>query len=386
MDEAATVVSLGAQSLDTSLAVENRTAVALPVLCEIDLLDAENRVAAHGAISANVEPETRTIPVTLDLPGPSGKQNRSAWARQILWYRLRYRLTASPFLAGERFTEGILPVGRVLRNAFNLEVAAWRADARRRGYEALVRATHPFTGAPVEGVNLQASIALDEGSAVAQPATASEKTDASGHATLRFEVPAADLDRKAEMHVSGRLGGYEEDAEHEFDSPSPSILITTDKPLYQPGQVMHARALILGVSGPALAAAPVTLTVKDPDNAMVFRSELTASRFGVAHADWAIPDHQRLGTYALQVQLGRRSGYPANASIQISRYELPQFTVSVKPDRSYYLPGQNASVGGARRLLVWQTCQARPCERGPRRGARVELQGAEVGDKRGCQV
>jgi hypothetical protein len=30
--------------------------------------------------------------------------------------------------------------------------------------------------------------------------------------------------------------------------------------------------------------------------------------------------------------------------VKISRYELPEFTVTAKPDRSYYLPGQNASV------------------------------------------
>jgi uncharacterized protein YfaS (alpha-2-macroglobulin family) len=31
-------------------------------------------------------------------------------------------------------------------------------------------------------------------------------------------------------------------------------------------------------------------------------------------------------------------------SIRISRYELPTFVVNAKPDRTYYLPGENASV------------------------------------------
>ncbi len=44
-----------------------------------------------------------------------------------------------------------------------------------------------------------------------------------------------------------------------------------------------------------------------PDNTTVFRSELTTSRLGVVHADWSIPDHQRLGAYAAQVQIGRGS-------------------------------------------------------------------------------
>jgi hypothetical protein len=348
VNEAATRVWLERQSLAISLAVENHAVAPLPVRCEIDLLDPENRVVAHGVTSANVGPATSTIPVTLDLPGPGVKLNRTAWARQILWYRLRYRLTASLPATAEPPATGILSIGRLLQNSFNLEVGVWRTDASRRGFQALVQATRPFTGAPVEGVNVEASIAFDKGTAVAQPATAGDTTDASGHATLRFDVPDTDLDRAAEMHVDviGRLGGYEDEAEQEFESPPPSVLITTDKPLYQPGQVMHARALVLAASGRALAATPVSLIVRGPTYRMEFRSELTTSRFGVAHADWTIPDHQPLGTYSVEVQVGQ-GGYSRNtgyASIRISRYELPQFTVSVKPDHSYYLPGQDARV------------------------------------------
>src|SRR5208282_1181765 len=50
----------------TCLAVENGTTTALAVRCEIDLLDPENRVVAHGVTSAKAEPAPRTIPVTLD--------------------------------------------------------------------------------------------------------------------------------------------------------------------------------------------------------------------------------------------------------------------------------------------------------------------------------
>lgn len=321
VNEAATRVSLEPQSLAISLAVENHAATSLPARCEIELLDPENRVVAHGVTSATVEPATRTIPLTLDLPGPSGKQNRSAWAPPILWFRLRYRLTALQPAAGEPLATGILPVGHLLQNAFNLEVAAWRTNASRRGYQALVLATHPITGAPVEGVNLQASMDFDEGTAASRPATVGDTTDASGHSTLHFDVLPADLDRKAEIHVTGRLSGYEDEAEQEFESPRPSILIMTDKPLYQPGQVMHARVLALAASGRALAATPVSLTVKEPDDHTAFRCELTTSRFGVAHADWTIPDHQGIGTYSVQVQVPWEGeyGYTENASMHISR-------------------------------------------------------------------
>jgi uncharacterized protein YfaS (alpha-2-macroglobulin family) len=280
----------------------------------------------------------------LSLPGPSGKKPRNVWAREILWYRLRYRLSATTSAGSQAQSQGILPVGNLLQNAFNLKVAAWRTDASRRGYQALVRATHPISGAPVGGVNVKASITFDESNGAEQPLSATETTDANGFATLHLGVSPADLDRDAKLAVEGRLEGYAEEAEQDFSAPRPNVLITTDKPLYQPGQVVHVRALVRTGSGRALSAARVVLTVTDPS--LVYRSELTTSRFGVAHGDWSIPDHARLGTYVVQVQSEPQSssGYAGNAYIRISHYELPQFTVSVKPDRAYCLPGQDPRI------------------------------------------
>ena len=34
----------------------------------------------------------------------------------------------------------------------------------------------------------------------------------------------------------------------------------------------------------------------------------------------------------------------ANVKVRISRYDLPNFAVKAQPDRTYYLPGQNAEV------------------------------------------
>jgi hypothetical protein len=345
VNEAATRISLGEHSLDVALAVATQSAGVLPIRCEMDLLDPENTIVAHLVKTIQVEPATALAPMTLDLPGPGPKQPRSAWAENFLWYRVRYRLTAA-HPAATTLAQGILPVGNLLQNAFNLEIAAWRMDANQRGYQALVRATHPITGAPVEGVNVQASITFDKTRELVQPVTSSGLTDARGYATLLFNLPLADIDRALEMQVAGHLYGYAAQAEHEFQPPQARILITTDKTLYQPGQVLHTRAVALAGSGHAIVLATINFTVKDPDGQIVFRNVVNTSRFGVAHTDWTIPDHQRIGAYSVEGQVGQATGQGSSgsATVNISRYELPQFTVRVKPDRAYYLPGQDASV------------------------------------------
>jgi uncharacterized protein YfaS (alpha-2-macroglobulin family) len=65
----------------------------------------------------------------------------------------------------------------------------------------------------------------------------------------------------------------------------------------------------------------------------------------VASVDWAIPENARLGDYWL-----KSHSAPAKTrvkhlfKVRISRYDLPNFSVKVQPDRAYYLPGQNAEV------------------------------------------
>jgi hypothetical protein len=53
-----------------------------------------------------------------------------------------------------------------------------------------------------------------------------------------------------------------------------------------------------------------------------------------------------MGNYQIKVAGGTEDTEEevGHQAIRISRYDLPTFTVSVSPDRGYYLPGQNASV------------------------------------------
>ena len=122
-------------------------------------------------------------------------------------------------------------------------------------------------------------------------------------------------------------------------------LVSSDKPLYQPGQVMHVRALLFTPAKRALANQNASIRICDPDGTTVYRAIAKTSRFGVATTDWSIPENTRLGEYQIWVGVdGGDESAESGIPVRISRYELPNFTVNVETDRAYYLPGQNAEV------------------------------------------
>ena len=124
------------------------------------------------------------------------------------------------------------------------------------------------------------------------------------------------------------------------------LLLTSDKPLYQPGQTIHMRALALSTFDltPARGAI-VDFLVEDPKGNKVFRQSVTASDFGVAATDFTLADMVNQGDYKLSVSIGADTGglqtrLHTEKTVEVRPYVLPKFGVEVSTDRSFYLPGE----------------------------------------------
>src|SRR5215831_11937290 len=75
-----------------------------------------------------------------------------------------------------------------------------------------------------------------------------------------------------------------------------SILLTTEKPLYQPGQTIHARALALDRSNHEAAAGhKLTFEVEDSRGNKVFKKTTQTDKFGIASAEFQLADEVNLG-------------------------------------------------------------------------------------------
>jgi len=113
-----------------------------------------------------------------------------------------------------------------------------------------------------------------------------------------------------------------------------SILLTTEKPLYQPGQIIHARALVLErANHEATAGRNLTFEVEDSRGNKVFKKATQTDQFGIASAEFSLADEVNLGTYHLRALMDPADPGHANhaeIALNVERYVLPKFKVAVE--------------------------------------------------------
>ncbi len=127
-----------------------------------------------------------------------------------------------------------------------------------------------------------------------------------------------------------------------------SVLLTSEKPIYQPSQTIHLRALALDrADRHAAAGRALTFEVEDPRGNKVFRKSTATDNFGVASAEFTLADEVNLGTYHVRARIGEASA--AELAVNVERYVLPKFRVAIefdskngKPKRDYR-PGDHVT-------------------------------------------
>ncbi|MCP4700082.1 MAG: hypothetical protein GY862_25000, partial [Gammaproteobacteria bacterium] len=116
------------------------------------------------------------------------------------------------------------------------------------------------------------------------------------------------------------------------------ILLTTDKPLYQPGQVIHIRSLAL--KKPDLLPAgeeQMIFEVEDSKGNKVFKHAQTTNPFGISSADFQLAHELNEGHYKIRAIFGQNT---QEKTVTVERYVLPKFNIVFDSDNRYYQPGQ----------------------------------------------
>ena len=131
-----------------------------------------------------------------------------------------------------------------------------------------------------------------------------------------------------------------------------SVLLTTEKPIYQPGQTIHVRALALDrADHEASADHKLTFEVEDSRGNKVFKKVTETDLFGVASAELGLADEVNLGTYHIRALMGDADAPTSTAEIalNVERYVLPKFKVAVefsengKKEKRGYQPGDHVT-------------------------------------------
>src|SRR2546429_2032310 len=341
--ESAIRVLFEEQGTRVVLPIENSLSQRVDTHLKLEIIDPDG--AARATVERDYQikpgPNELTVPVALWLTGKAATDTR-----ELLWYRLRYQISPASSSQFDQVSN-VVSLSEITPDIFAVSVATARKAQEGSSYRVRVKTAHPLTSKAVAGVNIDAEIKFDGVDRDNVLLKQSARTDRSGFATLDFQIPRDVEDNEGEIKVTARHGILTESAVSEVNIDRyAQVMVSTDKPLYQPGQTLHTRVLMFDSSRHAIGAQKATLKISDPENTTAFRAEIETSRFGVASVDWPVPDNTRLGDYRIEVQLKddkHEDSYGAT-TVKISRYDLPNFTVNVKPDRAYYLPEQDAAV------------------------------------------
>ena len=166
-------------------------------------------------------------------------------------------------------------------------------------------------------------------------------TDQHGTADVSFQVPETD-DPAQDLIIETRSDlGHDRLERPVTVRRDYKVLLTTDKPLYQPGQTIHIRALALGAFDlhPA-EGQTVEFVVADGKGNKVFRKKVTTSQYGIAAVDFVLADEVNTGRYKISAELEKTS---SERTVTVQHYVLPKFKVDVETDRSFYRPGDRVS-------------------------------------------
>ena len=155
------------------------------------------------------------------------------------------------------------------------------------------------------------------------------ETNSDGILQPQFEVP--EIVGKGNLTVT--IGSESFTQEVELVS-SFSIIISTDKPLYQPGQTIHLRTLTYEGKNPQASEEDVQIEIKDPDGNKIFRKVIEANEYGIAALDFALSDQLPLGNYQITASIGEASSQKV---VSVQEYVLPKYSIRFEELDSWYV-------------------------------------------------
>ncbi|MFP4344384.1 MAG: MG2 domain-containing protein [Anaerolineales bacterium] len=249
-------------------------------------------------------------------------------------------LVLSVFVVGGSFAAALY-AARLPERSPTQETLIYGQTRFAPGSKAALRVVVREVGdaAPIPGADVRVALKPQAGG---ETVTLFEgTTDELGTADVSFTVPA-DADTASTLVVETQSEqGDDEVAREVTIERDYKILITTDKPIYQPGQVIHIRALVLSsFDRVPVGDQALELSVTDAAGNKVFRRTLTTSEYGVTAADFQLANEVNAGNYKIEAQMRNTA---SETTVVVKHYVLPKFKVEATTDRDFYLPGEEVS-------------------------------------------
>ena len=116
--------------------------------------------------------------------------------------------------------------------------------------------------------------------------------------------------------------------------------IYTDRRIYRPGQTVHAAAIAYTYNnkvykGEALSGKQMTITLRDANRKEIAKRTVTTDEFGMASADFVLPEGGLTGIYTLRSDLGNN----IYTNFSVEEYKRPTFKVDFEKPQTKYAVG-----------------------------------------------
>ncbi|OGV37127.1 MAG: hypothetical protein A2X48_04770 [Lentisphaerae bacterium GWF2_49_21] len=204
------------------------------------------------------------------------------------------------------------------------------------------------------------------------------KTDARGSVDGRIRIPAIKPgDYELVVETSSWLG-YDRVANKVHMGAPARIFLSSDKPIYQPGQVILFKSLICNSQNlKPLPGEKITFEISDPKGNKVYRKELNSSKFGITAGEFELASLVNTGRYKLKAEC---NGSTSEKTVEVKHYVLPKFKITASSDKNYYRPGEKVNcdieavyffgkpAGGAQVAAIARTLQEKPVDIGKAKG------------------
>ncbi len=255
-----------------------------------------------------------------------------------------------------------------IRQTAHIRVAELRRGATGT---VIVGATASFTTHEMDKVQQRPvtdiediALAIVDATGTSKPLPVERWQLVNGEETAKLALPAELLDGDYKIHATfeTHLGKAFVDVPVPLYTPA-RIHVITDRPLYEPGNVIRFRAVALRARDLVpLDGRPGRWIVKDPDGEVLLEEKAPAGDWGVVAGSFPLDRQARTGTW-------RVSWVSADAveevPVTVQPFVLPRFHVDAATDKPFYqasdkpvikgavLYSSGAPVGSARLEIAW---------------------------------
>ena len=302
---------------------------------QVEVLDPEDRVVGRSEEHGQGPWQTE---VTLEKAIP---------ADELVWHRVRYRFT--PDSPKDAATEGAESISEILRMPV---LRIFSQQSYLSGGPAAIRAVVTDSkNEPVRGRSTLRITLVSKEEKTRDLFSGTLNGRGTTEAQFRF---LAGLTGSYQLHyIADTPIGSTEFTQPVRLEDKIGILLTTEKPIYQPGQTIHARALTLNRADHAASGArKLTFEVEDSRGNKVFKKATQTDSFGIASAEFTLAEEVNLGTYHLRALMddsvaGTRNN--AEIALNVERYVLPKFKVAIdfggaaSKEKHGYRPGDHVT-------------------------------------------